>query len=308
MAGLTILVVNAGSTSLKLSVVADDDSTSPVASLSEAPPVDAAAHRVVHGGPWLREPVVIDDEVRADLERASELAPLHNRPALEAIDQARAELPDVPHVAVFDTAFHSTIPEVASTYALPRRWREEHAIRRYGFHGLSVAWSAERVRVPRLVVCHLGGGCSVTAVKDGRSVDTTMGFTPLEGVPMATRPGSIDPEILLYLLRRGAETPEALEQALQHESGLLALGGIDPGRGAGGLAGVRRGARARASSATGSPPPWRRWLRRWAGWTHSCSPPGSGRDQLPSVPGCAHGSPSSASGSTRRRTTAQSPT
>ncbi len=225
MAGLTILVVNAGSTSLKLSVVADDDSTSPVASLSEAPPVDAAAHRVVHGGPWLREPVVIDDEVRADLERASELAPLHNRPALEAIDQARAELPDVPHVAVFDTAFHSTIPEVASTYALPRRWREDHAIRRYGFHGLSVAWSAERVRVPRLVVCHLGGGCSVTAVKDGRSVDTTMGFTPLEGVPMATRPGSIDPEILLFLLRHGAESRESLEQALQHESGLLALGG-----------------------------------------------------------------------------------
>jgi acetate kinase len=179
----------------------------------------------VHGGPRLREPVVIDDEVRAELERASELAPLHNGPALEGIDRARAEQRGVPHVAVFDTAFHATIPEAASTYALPRRWREEWGIRRYGFHGLSVEWSAERVSVPRLVVCHLGGGCSVTAVLDGRSVDTTMGFTPLEGVPMATRPGSIDPEILLFLLRHGVESPEGLEQALEHESGLRALGG-----------------------------------------------------------------------------------
>jgi len=225
VAGLRLLVVNAGSTSLKLSIVGEDDSTTPIASIAEAPEVDGVVHRVVHGGPHLLEPVVIDYGVRAELDRATELAPLHNRPALQAIDEARAELPGVPHVAVFDTAFHETIPEAASTYAIPRRWREEHWIRRYGFHGLSVEWSAERVPVPRLVVCHLGGGCSVTAVLDGGSVDTTMGFTPLEGVPMATRPGSIDPEILLYLLRRGAETPESLEQALQHESGLLALGG-----------------------------------------------------------------------------------
>jgi acetate kinase len=225
VAGLSLLVVNAGSTSLKLSVVHSDDSTVRVASLAEAPAVDAVVHRVVHGGPQLLEPVLIDDAVRAELERATELAPLHNAPAVEAIDEARGALPDVPHVAVFDTAFHATIPEEASTYALPRRWREEWGIRRYGFHGLSVAWSAERVPVPRLVVCHLGGGCSVTAVLDGRSVDTTMGFTPLEGVPMATRPGSIDPEIPLFLLRHGAESPESLEQALEHESGLLALGG-----------------------------------------------------------------------------------
>jgi acetate kinase len=225
VAGLKLLVVNAGSTSLKLSVVDEDDSSTSVASLADAPAVDAVVHRVVHGGPQLREPVLIDDEVRAELDRASELAPLHNGPALEAIDRARAELPAVPQVAVFDTAFHATIPEEASTYALPGRWREEWGIRRYGFHGLSVAWSAGRVPVPRLVVCHLGGGCSVTAVRDGRSVDTTMGFTPLEGVPMATRPGSIDPEILLYLLRHGAESPESLEHALEHESGLLALGG-----------------------------------------------------------------------------------
>ena len=158
----------------------------------------------MHGGARFREPVVIDDDVRRELEGLTELAPLHNAPALAAIDEARRALPDVPHVAVFDTAFHATIPEEASTYALPRRWREEWGIRRYGFHGLSVAWAAERVPVSRLVVCHLGGGCSVTAVLDGRSVDTTMGFSPLEGVPMATRPGSIDPEILLYLQRHAA--------------------------------------------------------------------------------------------------------
>jgi acetate kinase len=221
----TILVVNAGSTSLKLSAVAEDDSAEPVASLAEAPGVSAVAHRVVHGGARFREPVVIDDQVRLELAGLTELAPLHNGPALAAIDEARRLLPKVPHVAVFDTAFHATMPEEAFTYALPRRWREEWGIRRFGFHGLSVAWAAERVRVPRLVVCHLGGGCSVTAVLDGRSVETTMGFSPLEGVPMATRAGSIDPEILLFLLRHGAASADELEQALEHESGLLALGG-----------------------------------------------------------------------------------
>jgi len=226
VARLTILVVNAGSTSLKLSAVEADDSAVPVPSLAEVPDgVIAAAHRVVHGGARFVEPVVIDDAVRRELEELSELAPLHNVPALAAIDEARRALPSIPHVAVFDTAFHATIPDEARTYALPRQWREEWGIRRFGFHGLSVAWAAERVRVPRLVVCHLGGGCSVTAVLDGRSVDTTMGFSPLEGVPMATRPGSIDPEILLYLLRHGAASADELEHALEHDSGLLGLGG-----------------------------------------------------------------------------------
>ena len=226
MARLTILVVNAGSTSLKLSAVEADDSAVPVPSLAEVPDgVIAAAHRVVHGGARFVEPVVIDDAVRRELEELSELAPLHNVPALAAIDEARRALPSIPHVAVFDTAFHATIPDEARTYALPRQWREEWGIRRFGFHGLSVAWAAERVRVPRLVVCHLGGGCSVTAVLDGRSVDTTMGFSPLEGVPMATRPGSIDAEILLYLLRHEAASPDELEHALEHDSGLLGLGG-----------------------------------------------------------------------------------
>jgi acetate kinase len=132
-------------------------------------------------------------------------------------------LPAATHVAVFDTAFHQTLPAVARTYALPARFREL-GIRRYGFHGLSVAWAAERVPVPRLVVCHLGGGGSVTAVSDGQSIDTTMGFTPLEGVPMATRAGSLDPGALLYLLRHGVSLVD-LDHALEHESGLVGLAG-----------------------------------------------------------------------------------
>ncbi|MDP9232831.1 MAG: acetate/propionate family kinase [Actinomycetota bacterium] len=185
--------------------------------------MEAVGHRVVHGGTRFREPVLIDDEVERGLATLTELAPLHNAPALAAIDKARQVLPHVPHVAVFDTAFHTTLPEEAATYALPRRFREQWGIRRYGFHGLSVQWAAEQVRAPRLVVCHLGGGCSVTAVRAGRSVDTTMGFTPLDGVPMATRSGSVDPGALLYLLRTGALTVEELDQALERESGLLGL-------------------------------------------------------------------------------------
>jgi acetate kinase len=183
--------------------------------------VDAVAHRVVHGGE-LREPTRIDEDVEARLGALVELAPLHNAPAVEAIAAARRSLPSVPHVAIFDTAFHATIPPVAATYALPEAWRT--LIHRYGFHGLSVQWSSEQVRAPRLVVCHLGGGCSVTAVSEGRSVDTTMGFTPLEGVPMATRPGSVDPGALLHLLRHSV-TIDELDDAIEHHSGLLALSG-----------------------------------------------------------------------------------
>jgi acetate kinase len=187
--------------------------------------VAAVAHRVVHGGIRFREPVVIDDAVERELEAAVELAPLHNEPALAAIRQARKALPELPHVAVFDSAFHATIPEEATTYALPQQVREEWGIRRFGFHGLSVQWASERVRVPRLVACHLGGGCSVTAVRDGHSVDTTMGFTPLEGVPMATRAGSVDPGALLYLLEHHL-TLEELNRMLEHESGLAGLSGL----------------------------------------------------------------------------------
>jgi acetate kinase len=220
-----VLVVNAGSTSLKLSVVDEDERAEPVAALDAVPgDVGAVGHRVVHGGERFREPVVIDEEVERELAKLTELAPLHNAPALDAIRAARAALPGIPHFAVFDTAFHATIPDEAATYALPRRLRDQ-GIRRFGFHGLSVQWAAERVPATRLVVCHLGGGCSVTAVDGGRSVDTTMGFTPLEGVPMATRAGSVDPGALLYLLRHGISTAE-LEGLLEHESGLVGLSGL----------------------------------------------------------------------------------
>jgi acetate kinase len=224
---LSVLVVNAGSTSLKLSVVGERDVSSPLASLEDAPPdVAAVAHRVVHGGARFRQPVVIEAEVERELRALIELAPLHNAPALAALDRARRALPDVPHVAVFDTAFHATIPEKAAAYAVPRRWRDDWGLRRYGFHGLSVQWAAEQVRASRLVVCHLGGGCSVTAVRDGRSVETTMGFSPLEGLPMATRSGSIDPEIVLHLLRTRKLELEEIEAGLEHESGLLGLSGV----------------------------------------------------------------------------------
>jgi acetate kinase len=170
--------------------------------------------------------VIVEDAVVERLEKIADLTPLHSAPALKAIAEARRLLPRQPHVAAFDTAFHATISDVASTYALPQRFREDWGIRRFGFHGLSVEWAAECVRVKRLVVCHLGGGCSVTAVLDGRSVDTSMGFTPLEGVPMGTRAGSVDPGALLYLLRHGLALDE-LDHALEHESGLLGLAGSE---------------------------------------------------------------------------------
>jgi acetate kinase len=216
-----ILVVNAGSTSLKLSLVEADDATTSLQSLDEvgAASVAAVAHRVVHGGSRFRAPVVIDAEVEADIVALEPLAPLHNAPAVDGIERARRVLPDVVHVAVFDTAFHATIPEEASAYAIPRSWREDWGVRRYGFHGLSVQWCAERVPILlgrsaddlRLVICHLGGGCSVTAVRDGRSLDTTMGFSPLEGIPMTTRSGSLDPGAVLYLIReRGLDAAAIL--------------------------------------------------------------------------------------------------
>ncbi len=168
---------------------------------------------------------MLDEDVKKAIRELSALAPLHNEPALEAIKAAQHALPDIPHVAVFDTAFHATLPEEAAVYAVPRRWTEEWGVRRYGFHGLSVQWAAERVPVPRLVVCHLGGGCSVTAVREGRSVETTMGFSPLEGVPMTTRSGSVDPGALFYLVRERGLSVADLDRALEHESGLKGISG-----------------------------------------------------------------------------------
>jgi acetate kinase len=213
-----VLVVNAGSTSLKLHLVDGDDART----VDDVVPADAVGHRIVHGGTFDRAQV-LDADVEREIDRLTVLAPLQNRRALDAIATVRAALPDVPHVAVFDTTFHRTLPPAASTYAIPRIWREHHGIHRVGFHGISVQWVASQVQVPRLVVCHLGGGSSITAVRDGKSVDTTMGFTPLEGVPMATRSGNVDPGALLFLLRQGLLTVDELEHGLEHESGLAGL-------------------------------------------------------------------------------------
>jgi acetate kinase len=189
-------------------------------------PADAVGHRIVHLGKLHLEAAEIDDLILRSVEEGAEIAPLHNRPALEAIARAREALPGVPHVAVSDSYFHGTMPREAREYAIPVAWRDDDEIVRHGFHGLAVSWVSEQVRVPRLVVCHLGGGCSVTAVRDGRSTDTTMGWTPLEGVPMGTRSGSIDPGALIHLVRRGWAADE-LDRVLNEESGLAALGGLD---------------------------------------------------------------------------------
>ena len=218
----SVLTVNAGSTSLKLCLVEGEESR-PVDGFE---PADAAGHRVVYGGARYTEPVLIDDRVEEAIDDLSRIAPLHNTPALRAIREARAALPDVPHVAVFDTAFHSTIPQLASTYAIPLRWRD-WGVRRYGFHGIAVQSVISQLDAARIVACHLGGGCSVTAVIEGRSIDTTMGFSPLEGVPMATRSGSVDPGAIVYLLRERGLSVDELDAALEHESGLAALGGLD---------------------------------------------------------------------------------
>jgi acetate kinase len=218
---MDVLVVNAGSTSLKLHLVHGDQSR-PVDRFVAA---DAVGHRVVHGGRRFDRPVLVDGDVERTIEELSALAPLHNRRALEEVRRAHEALPDVPQVAVFDTAFHRTMPPAAATYAIPESWRNEWDVHRYGFHGISVQWVASQVDAERLVVCHLGGGCSVTAVRGGRSVDTTMGFSPLEGVPMATRSGSVDPGAIAYLLREGHLGLDELEDALEHRSGLAGLSG-----------------------------------------------------------------------------------
>jgi acetate kinase len=195
--------------------------------------VQAVGHRIVHGGGRFTRAALVDDEVRAGLEELVELAPLHQPPALAALDIARVALPRHPHVACFDTAFHTTMPEAASTYALPADWRQTLGARRYGFHGLSHAYAARRaaallerdVGELRLVTCHLGSGASLCAVRDGRSVDTTMGFTPLEGLVMSTRSGSVDPGLVLWLIRSKGMDAGAVEHALERESGLLGLAG-----------------------------------------------------------------------------------
>jgi len=197
-----------------------------------APP-DALGYRVVHPGPNLRGHQRLTPEVLAELKKAVVFAPLHDPEALEMIEEMMRRAPDVARFACFDTVFHETMPEEASVYALPAEVRAE-GVRRYGFHGLScesVVYQmrrASRVAFPRrMVIAHLGSGCSVTACVDGKSMDTTMGLTPTGGVVMGTRPGDLDPGVVLYLLRRQGATAESVEKLLNHEAGLKALGGIN---------------------------------------------------------------------------------
>lgn len=196
--------------------------------------VAAVGHRVVHGGDRFTAPTVVDDDVLAAIDELAVLAPLHNPPAAAGIRAARAALPGVPQVAVFDTAFHATIPPAARTYAVPRAWRERYGVRRYGFHGTNVAHvSAEAARLlgrdrsdVDLVVLHLGNGASATAVRGGVSVDTSMGLTPLAGLVMGTRSGDLDPSVPAYLARVAGLSPEQVDDALEHDSGLRGLAGV----------------------------------------------------------------------------------
>ena len=244
-----VLVVNAGSSSLKLRVLdpadlvtarADLPAPGGAAAASEIKsaieslgPVDAVGHRIVHGGTLYTGPVQVDDQVRQRLESLTDLAPLHQPKSLAALDAVRAVLPAVPAVACFDTAFHATIAAAAATFALPEEWRTRWSLRRYGFHGLSHAYVSRRTAKLlgrdagslRLVTCHLGAGASLAAIRGGRSVDTTMGFTPLDGLVMATRSGSVDPGLVLWLEEHVHMPPAELASALEHRSGLYGLAG-----------------------------------------------------------------------------------
>lgn len=246
---MRVLVVNAGSSSLKLRLLDADDTVLATSDIDEwagagetahlrefiadLDRVDAVGHRIVHGGTAFRGPVVITGDVRDRLAALADLAPLHQPRGVAGIDALRDILPDCPAVASFDTAFHSTLPDAAATYALPREWNERWTLRRYGFHGLSHAYASRRAAAMldrpltalRIVTCHLGAGASLAAVAGGRSVDTTMGFTPLAGLVMATRTGSVDPGLIMWLQQHAGLDVAELSDALEHRSGLAGLGG-----------------------------------------------------------------------------------
>ena len=248
---MRVLVVNAGSTNVKVSVLDGEaesfattvEHQSPAAAVAGGLdqvrakgllPVDGVGHRIVHGGAAFTEGVRVTDDVLARLTALNDFAPLHNPPALEALAEARRQLAAVPHVAAFDTAFHRTMSEVAETYPVPWKWTAEWGLRKFGFHGLSHAYCARRAAemlgrtggpALRVIVAHLGGGCSLGAVRGGRSVDTTMGFTPLDGLMMATRSGSVDPGLLVHVMRHHGLGADDVERVLNHESGLLGVSG-----------------------------------------------------------------------------------
>jgi acetate kinase len=248
-------VVNAGSSSLKLRVLGGPGATSDeVTAKGDLPAVgdgaegdavikstvesfgqvDAVGHRIVHGGTLYAAPVLVTAEVRQRLESLTDLAPLHQPKSLAALDAVSSVLPDTPAVACFDTAFHATIPAAAATFALPVEWRTRWALRRFGFHGLSHSYVSRRAAELvgagspdelRVVTCHLGAGASLAAVHGGRSVDTTMGFTPLDGLVMATRSGSVDPGLVLWLEEHAHMPSRELAATLESRSGLLGLAG-----------------------------------------------------------------------------------
>ena len=201
--------------------------------INTASEINVVGHRIVNGGPKYVEPVIIDAGVKSAIERASVFAPLHNRAELEGIAIIERQLPHAPQVAVFDTGFHRNLPEAAFVYPGPYEWLAK-GIRRYGFHGINHGYCAERaakilsreLRSLKLVTCHLGNGCSLAAIRDGHSIDTTMGFTPLEGLMMGTRSGSVDPGILPYLMRQDKSTADQLENLLNEKSGLLGISGL----------------------------------------------------------------------------------
>lgn len=246
---MRILVVNAGSSSLKLRVLDESDQVVSSAdlpapkgepdaaatreALGDITGVGAVGHRIVHGGTQFTRSVPIDDSVVARLRALSDLAPLHQPKSLNALDAVSQIFPGIPAVACFDTAFHAQLPPAASTYAIPPQWRKRWALRRYGFHGLSHDYASHRsaqllgadVHDLRTVTCHLGAGASLAAVHGGRSVDTTMGFTPLEGLVMATRSGSLDPGLVLWLEEHAGTPPAELAATFEHRSGLLGLAG-----------------------------------------------------------------------------------
>lgn len=213
-----------------LNVLASDPS-SPLKSLSE---IEAIGNRIVSGGEYFSHSVLITDEVFEKIKRCEELAPLHNPPADACIELMRELLPDTPQVAVFDTAFHQTMPPKAYMYPLPMRYYRDYAIRRYGAHGTSHRYAAQQaanlLEQPLdklgIITCHLGSGGSITAVNRGVSIDTTMGFTPLEGIMMGTRSGSIDPAIVTYIMRRDGLTFDEMENILNKESGILGVSGL----------------------------------------------------------------------------------
>ena len=249
-----VLIVNAGSSSLKVSLLGPGDAVDSALELeawdgspdhpeltsfltTAEPRAFVVAHRVVHGGSVFSHAVLIDDGVTNAIAGLTDLAPLHQPRALAGIEAARRLVPGLPAVACFDTAFHAGMPDAAARYALPADWTTRFGLRRYGFHGLSHAYASRRAAQLlgrelgelRLVTCHLGAGASLAAVRGGRSVDTTMGFTPLEGLVMATRSGSVDPGLLVWLLQHGRLSVAELSAGLEQESGLAGLAGVPSG-------------------------------------------------------------------------------